>query len=271
MAGFGGAGGGLFGDPFGTGGPLHVTGARAVAGQVVRVVYDEVPIFHSAAGASDALNPDNYSISVVSGQATAPVPVGVGPLLVVGPVAGVPAGDFRAVDLHVDRAFVFGITYRVSVIRVAAAAGGALGAPTTADFAGVVQVHVTRPPAKRLDNTDFANDPFVGKFVVDDSGDIAIQAGLAAVRKRILRRLVTPRNAFAFLPGYGVGLRLKDLYAVRQIQSLKTDVLAQVGQEPEVTAVSVSVSLDATGFIALDIKAQTRSGVVPVSLSGNAA
>lgn len=93
----GGYGQEAFGDPFGAGGPLHVVRARAVAGQVVRVTFNEEPVAISPAGLFDAFNPTNYQFSIVSGQATAPQSVGVDEALIRGPVAGIQLGPTLAV------------------------------------------------------------------------------------------------------------------------------------------------------------------------------
>jgi len=258
----GGYGQEAYGDPLGGGGPLHVVRARALKGQVVRVVYDEEPVHKSAAGFEDALNPENYVFSIVSGQAVTPQAVGVDLLMVQGPAAGpVLAGDERAFDVHTDRELVVGVRYRVTVVSVRSKFGGMLGFPVAADFSGIVPLPRTLPPPRLLDLVDFASDPFGQEgFKIDTGGDVAIQGGFEGLRKRIFRRLVTPKNAFAFLPGYGVGLRLNQPQSVRVLQSLQIDIKQQVEEEPEVQAATVALRQDPQGILFITLRAKTKQG-----------
>lgn len=257
-----------FGDPLGSGGPVFVVRALAVAGQVVRVVFTEEPLHRSPAGAFDALNPSNYRFATASGQATAPVPVGVDRRIVVGPTYGVGNGTGpdvgleRGVDVHVDRQLIVGITYRVTAQQIAAMAGGGLGAPGTAVFPGVTRLDVTRPPERRLDLVDLANPPVLGHWLADAGGDLAAEEPAAGTKKRILRRLTTYRGGFSFLPGYGLAQRLKGIATVAQLAALKVDALGQVLAEPDVASATVDVSLSGDGVLVIAVRAKTRRGVV---------
>lgn len=249
-----------YGDPLGGGGSLHVIRARAVAGQVVRVTFDQEPIHRSPSGFSDALNPSNYSLTVVSGTATNPQAVGVGPTMVVGPAVSVQPGDERGFDVHTDRALISTIRYRVTAHGIKSKAGDDLGFPVAQEFMGMVLVHTTQPPQRRLDNTDILNSPFDGMLVVDDSGDLKAHSGIDVLKKRIFRRLTTSKNAFTFLPGYGVGLKLKEAAAPAQLQSLKSDIISQIKQEPEVAGVDAKLSLDGLGILTVTMDVKTRAG-----------
>lgn len=263
----GGYGREAYGDPFGAGGPLYVVRALAVAGQVVRVVFDEAPLANSPAGQSDALNPSNYLFDVVAGQATAPTAVGANAKLVVGPTNGVGNGtapgapDERAVDVHVDRQLIVGITYRVTVRAVLSALGIGLGAPYAASFPGVTKLSVVRPQARNQDLVDIGNPPFVGTWSVDDSGDLALDPSPdAGTRKRVLRRITTPFGAFSFLNGYGGRIRIKGVAGLADMAAWKDDMLQQILLEPDVVDAANSVSIDPSGVLTVDVKARTRRG-----------
>jgi hypothetical protein len=180
--------------------------------------------------------------------------------VVSGPAAGVSSGDERGLDLQVDRPMVIGVLYQVTARNIMSALGGALGFPISAQFAGVAKVREVRSPIRRVDLTDIASDPFEGGLIIDDSGDVAPQGGADGLRKRILRRLVTPKNAFAFLQDYGIGLRLKQPMSTRLLGELKADILRQVKLEPEIENAAVDMDLNGAGVLTVFIRGKTRAG-----------
>ena len=260
-----------WGDPYGIGGPLHVRRARAVESQVVRVVFDEPPLTRSASGTNDALNPLNYSVSIIDGAGTKPQVVGVSPVPIPAPAVAVYAFPETGIDVHVDRPLVVGILYKITVVNVLAKAGGALSSEDNADFVGNFVLDKVNPPSRALQFSDFKFDLFSatgGAYVFSDTGDIAIDDGLENVRKRILRRIATPKGAFRHLPDYGTTLRLKRPLATRELVPLKADVLQQVKQEPEVIDAQVLVTLDpAHGLLLLQVRAKTIKGLVDTGVA----
>lgn len=250
---------------FGAGGPLYVVRALPVTGRTVRVVFDEAPVFRSPAGPYDAMNPSLYFFSVDAGTATAPVATVVDPDLVEGPARGVGNGgavDERGVDVAVDRALIQGITYRVEVRDVRSTFSGILGSPYSQPFPGVVPLRETRltPRGRPRTNVDFKNDPFLGSWSADDSGDVAVQDAASGFRKRVLRRLMTFRDSFAFLKGYGVQARLKELAGLAEVAALKVDIERQIKREPETAAVSVDCSISAMNILTVSLRVRTKVG-----------
>lgn len=281
----GGFGAEAYGDPFGSGGPISVVRALAVAGQVVRVVFTEDPQRWSPAGTRDALNVANYLFSVVDGVAEAPVPVGVDHDSLAWPAYGVGNGgvpvydeggnflyiqsDERGVDVHVDRALVAGVRYRVTVKALVSAAGGDLGAPYSADLSGVTLIQETKRPERSQDLTDFWNRE--GRWVFD-GGDIAPEPPQSKVadvgiRKRALRRLGTQKAAFSWLPDYGLSIPLKGLATTAKMSQLRDEARPQLLREPEARAVETKVSVTGGGLTTVDARIKTRrSGTVPAKL-----
>lgn len=260
--GFGGSGfGGFF---LGGGGPLSVVRALAVAGQVVRVVFNEEPLHRSPAGASDALNPANYIFSVPAGNATAPTPVGVNRTLVVGPAYGVGNGvgasGERGLDVAVDRQLIVGVSYRVTVRDVQSMAGGALGSPDSGDFGGVTLVQETQLPVRNQDLVDFACPPSVGHVLIDDSGDIAVATPADGTVCRVFRRLTTKKDAFRWLRGYGTGIDHKGVAGTAQLGALKNDGTSQVKLEPDISDAAVTVTVQPVGIVLVQTRARTRRG-----------
>jgi hypothetical protein len=257
----GGLGFEALGDPFGAGGPLHVVRALAVEGQTVRVVFDEEPLHVGGAAQNDALNPGNYTVEILTGEGQDPVVVGVKPAMVTGPVYGVLMGDERAFDIQTDRQLVTGLVYEVTAANIKSKLGMGLGFPYSATFPGVVPVKSTLRPTRQLENMDLANTPVLGAFTVDDSGDVAPHGGSEGLRKRVVRRLVTPKGAFAFLPTYGVGLRLKNPASSRELVQFQADVVQQLSEEPEVATVNVKLSHNGNGVLTVQTQIKTRTGL----------
>lgn len=259
-----------WGDPYGVGGPLHVVRARAVESQTVRVVFDEPPRFLSRGATNDGKNPLNYQVAINNGEGTPPQVVGVKEDLQQFPAAGVLTVDERGVDVQVDRKLVAGVTYQVSVFNVISAVGGNLGFPTQANFGGISPLVAVDPPLRSREFFDFRWDPFAatgGAYVFDDGGDIARHTGLDNLRKRIIRRVTTPKNAFAHLPGYGTTLVLKQPMSVSQLAPLKQDLIQQVLQEPEVREAEIHLNLQGgQGILTIRILARTAFGLIDETL-----
>lgn len=247
----------------GAGGPLSVVRAVAVAGQVVRVVFNEEPVHVSAAGAADALNPANYWLEVPAGNATAPVPVGVDPDMVIGPTYAVGNGgsaNERGFDVAVDRQLVVGVTYKISVRNLQSLAGGTLGTPFAATFPGVTKLQETLLPQRNQDLVDFANPPAIGHWIFDASEDISPEAPDAGTRKRIWRRGFTKKNSYVHLPGYGSAIDHKGVAGPAKMATFRADYQNQIQQEPDVAAASVTANIQASGVAIIQVSAKTIRG-----------
>jgi hypothetical protein len=87
----------------------------------------------------------------------------------------------------------------------------------------------------------------LGSFGTTDGGDYANDSGSTNLKKRILRRLFTKKGAFLHLPGYGVGVTdyVKKLGTAANISALRSDAENQIGQEPDVDQVRVTVLINA--------------------------
>jgi hypothetical protein len=269
------------GDPFGGGGPIHLVRALAIASHIVRVVFDDEPLHNSPAGKYDARNPSNYIFTVFSGQLMGPPTVGFTPTvqcvgvnkklifnptldvngnLVVNPALGVLTNQV-GVDIHTDKPVVSGVVYTVRPINIKSRGGGSLGFPYTANFPGVIGVQQTQPPRQPRGFTDFSNDIALGAWTIDSTGDLALEFGLASLRKRIYRRLITQPGAFAWLPNYGVGIKNKEIAAIATLNPFRQEILRQVRQEPEVSDAEVNLSLIPEGVLEVRIKVRVLSGL----------
>lgn len=266
----GGYGADFFGELLGGGGPINVQRAVAMAGQVVRVAFNEEPLNKSGAGLSDALNPANYSLSVVTGQAKAPVPTTIIDV-VQGPGRGLGSSDW-GVDVAVDRAMAVAVVYQVSVSNIVSAMGGALGTPATANFMGISVPRLQVLPRKKPIWWDFSNPVAKGSLVVDDSGDIAVETDrVQNFKKRVFRRFFTTPNAFAFLKkGYGVGIALMEVASGAEIAAYRKSAIQQIQQEPETQSANVQITVTGNGIATVNWSAvlktgETASGSFPVN------
>jgi hypothetical protein len=72
---------------------------------------------------------------------------------------------------------------------------------------------------------------------------VATNQGLASLRKRVLRRLLTRRGAFPHLPGYGVGTaaEIKRLATPSVRARIVAEAEAQIRREPEVEEARASL------------------------------
>jgi hypothetical protein len=116
---------------------------------------------------------------------------------------------------------------------------------------------------------DLRYDTFDGLLVLDSRSDIDVQAGVEALQKRILRRLMSRPGGFFHLPRYGVGLRAKEVRRTTSLMVLRADVEAQVREEDEVEDVSVEVSAPTTGVLVVIVRASltwNRTMVLTVSV-----
>lgn len=243
---------------FGAGGPLTVIRAGAVASQVVRIVFNVEPSHRSAAGISDALNPSNYVFVVPGGNAGQPAPLGVDVTPVFGPGYLLGTTDV-GIDVHVDRALIFGVVYNIRARNILAAAGGGMGSPDNANFGGVVRVAEAKITQRNQDLVDFKSPANTGVLVIA-GGDIAIDTPDGGTKTRIFRRMFTKLNAFKALKGYGTATDLKGLGSTAKLGALKSNVTSQIGMEPDVAGVVVAVSQSSNGVTTVAPRVKTKRG-----------
>lgn len=250
----------------GPGDGLALVDALAVRENVVRLTFS-APVYLSGIGdPPDAARASLYAVTPVAGSSgsdgdpTRPVAVVRAELSSADDV-GAPAYG-RCVDLTLDRPMTSwpGI-YRVDVADawsadlsqelVAASAQVAalyreLLAPSLESPAltGDLANPQTRPALAA--GPVPASAAALGTFVYE-GGDYAIEA--TSLAKRAVRRVVTRKDGFAHLPGYGVGLpgELKRLARPSTVARLVSEAEAQIAQEPDVARVRVVATPDPGG------------------------
>jgi len=244
------------------GGSFAVIGCFAPAENIIRILFTQVPYY------SEIL--DKYDASDVSHYSIAPRPGTMGydgyDVRVVIPVQAIISLEVpNAIDVYLDRPMSpYPAQYTFSFTDIASSG---LSPIPDASFVVAGVYRKLQPqhedlvmPTSDLANpqtlssvqasglgTAFPSEVVPGVFVVDDSGDYALETGIQTVKKRILRRGVTDKGAFAHLPrNYGVGLlsACKKLGIPSVRQKYAADYQSQILQEPEVTACTVTALQD---------------------------
>ena len=243
-------------------------GVTAHRENVFRVEFSVPVYFSTLLDSRDAANPAKWTIAVVAGSVGMdgnPVrPLLVSEIFLPGPADGVASEDVgRFVDVISDRPMTpHPAAYEVSGVDIWAAdllsTLETIEFQTPAVFKRIEPPQISTPaPTRDIANSqtltaarsslpDPTNPLVLGTIQVDDTGDYAFDEGIVNLRKRIIRRLVTAKNAFAHLPGYGVGIPTygKRLSVSSVVQDLAADAETQIALEPDVSKVRVRPVID---------------------------
>lgn len=276
----------------GLGDGLELILAQAVRDNVVRLYFNRPIYFSRLSNPGDAALIERYELQTVAGTVgedglpVRPVSPAVAELATVEGAMG------QAIDLTVDRMFSpYPAEYVVVVNGLRATTGEVLTPGRTSfQFYGLAEFVPDLTPGEILVRGDIANPQTreavgvgvalseitaLGSYPVDETGDYALDQGLTSYRKRIFRRLTTRRGAFAHLPDYGVGLveQVKKLARAGTREALAAEAEAQIRQEPETAAVSVTVSQSLTepglSFFVVRARTKANDGVnlsVPITI-----
>lgn len=254
--------------PWGAGagvGAFGIVQAVAIRENVVRVTFTETPLFDAILTANDASNPARFTITPVAGTfgmdelPTRPVnPVRV-------EVAAVELSFGAVLDVTVDRPFSPTPSQYIIAANGLVSTSGALLDPSasSAQFTGLYRAMRVQSATAPIPSRDMANpqtysglvnagssDPYdadqLGTFPIDATGDYAFDDGLAQVKKRIIRRLMTRPGTFPSAPEYGVGIPSygKQLGSLAIRQRIAAEAQKQISAEPEVADASINLVTD---------------------------
>lgn len=297
-----------WGDGFGDGGwggpvePFELLTAEAVRENVIRLSFNAGVYASGLEDYWDALqvNPRlfaRYAIAVVTGttglDGRGVRPVGIVEAYAPGVSDGLETSELgRCVDLVLDRPMSpypakYSLTadYLMDLSLTSRLSTGGVEGPVTVIVDGLfkeVQPVSLDAPAKNRDihnpqTREALFDPIpdpdnplnLGTMVYDETGDYGFDEGITAYKKRILRRLITRKDGFVHLPGYGVGVLQygKKLALASTRMQLVADAEVQIRREPETAAVKVNLVPTTTpGYHRLEIRARMKSGAaVPLS------
>lgn len=256
--------------PYGDGSPapLNLLRAVATAENVVQLQFDQPVYWSGLLDEFDASQTQDFLVNIVAGtigldgnpvQPVAPATVAVSTVLPLG------AGPGTCLDVTLDRPMSSAPTlYTITVEDLASADLISLLSPTTLQFEGLYHLLSIPSVASPTPRRDFANPQTasnagalgvvsnvgLGTFVVDSSGDYAIDQGVESYKKRVMRRLMTVPGGFVHLgQGYGVGIPSlgKKLALASTRQQVKATAELQIMQEPETESVTVSTMMTQDG------------------------
>lgn len=267
-------------------GPLSLESAKAIRENVLRLTFTTTLYYSSILDPEDTSNPEKFLVTPVSGtygidgEATRPVTaVRIGHPTV---DDGILPGEVgRVFDITLDRAMTsYPGSYLVEIVDV-------YSTDLTLTYSGSIEIpalfkqivppqfqtgHLSRDIAnpQTLRGALAAGIPFpdatafLGTWRTDDTGDYAFDEGSENLRKRIMRRLITRKHAFAHLPGYGVGIPDlgKQLGVAARLASVQADAESQIREEPDVADVKVTILVDPSiaGLVRVRVFARPKQG-----------
>ncbi len=223
---------------------IAIVSATPISTHVVRVLLSKTPQLISAQLPGDALNPRTWKIVRTD--------TGVGFTIL---SISVP-NTSKTVDVRVLEALgSSNIEHLISADTLLDSAGNPVTPPSALPFFGLLSAALASHD-RRVADSKFAirdlNNPqgalpsgsTGGVYSISSAGDYQLHDGTDFVRKLIFRRLMTSKGGFRFLPGFGVGLRVKEPVPAGDLISLQKEIEDQVKLEPEVDKVRVSVAQD---------------------------
>lgn len=259
-----GYGGSSYGfDPYGTGGLFALEAAIATSENVVRLYFTETPYVSGLYDPEDGSLASHYAIAPVAG----PTGADGNPAIPVSPIFGQVGGDPSSIDVLLDRPMSpFPAQYIVTVTGVVQQGTMAPmnNDPSSTQYPGVYRELAPAQPRSAAPSRDIANPQtlqaiqsatpvvpislsaatkLLGTYVVDATGDYAVDEGVVSYKKRVLRRGMTSPGGFAFLPkSYGVGIpqHAKKLASMSTRARLAAAWQSQILEEPETKTATVT-------------------------------
>ncbi len=256
--------------------------ALPIRENVVRVEFSEAVHLTRLYEAIDAARPEKWTMTpdttTIGYSGDVARAVGIADVALATEEDGIEEADLgRFVNVTLDRPMTpFPASYTLEWVDIYAADQGSTSSGTAIVLATYrlltqPQVDVVRPtrdfanPQLFSDATVSVGDPFsLGTFGVADDGDYAFDEGLASLKKRVIRRLITKKGAFAHLPEYGVGIPYegKKLGTTAVLSRLSGEAEAQLRREPDVAQAKVTPFLDSErpGLVFFRIVVRQRAG-----------
>lgn len=263
---------------------LVVLFATPINSNTFRVYFESEPKNDSPLSAVDALLRDNWVLQLVSSPTSALIAEPEIERIENGQDAstflatlGIAAPGGYSLDARTARPLVLGETYRVilsTAIEKADGSGNLLPDPDDrADFPGIAAPPTRRVLApsqsRQFGLLDYRYDFFEGRYLLDPGTDYDLHGGVEALKKRIVRRLISAPGGFVHLEGYGASLRVKEVLDATELAETRARIRRQVLSEKEVQKVGVEVSFTAgVLFVKIDVRTRTNSFRLDVESEG---
>ena len=233
---------------------FYVVSALATGSNTFRVWFSEPPRFTTPIAADSAANMTNFVLTRTDTG-------GVIQLLGASQVAD----DALALDfvrLGVWESHL--ITYHIQAgdTLVSTVAAHALIDPKYAEFLGLpasVQPLEETQELADLRNPQTDETRINGGLVVSTAGEYQLEAGVSLVKKLIIRRIVTERDSFVHLQGYGESVSPARFWTTVDLMLFQTSLERGVRKEPEVESARVAITLAASGVLTVGVRARLRN------------
>lgn len=264
---------------------LQLIGAIAVRENVVRLVFSQPVYYSKIFDRYDASNAVHYAMTPVNGsldgneeptRAVRVVDVALPDTTSNPPVLQGEIGFF--IDIMLDRpmssypaSYMVGITdlqnadgssqLPIAVAQVDAAYRELQ--PASFEIAAPIRDFANPQTSGALANAGTDEMSALATYVASDDGDYAFDEGSTGRKKRVLRRLITKKNGFAHLPGYGLGILSygKRLARIDAIGKLTTDARLQVQKEPDVAKAIVGAEVGSQpSLVRLNVGIKPKGG-----------
>lgn len=240
---------------------MALTEWRQSSTKSVDITFDRDPRHLDQKSPIDGTNPSNY---VVTGP--------VAPL-VERRIQWIEHIEYGVLRIWFDGDFVPGEQYQIDVSGIVSTnpvymtpatvlftAFGAAGVPVPLELETLDAYDIRNPLADR----DAPTGAALGQVVLDETGDLDVEARRRYLRKRIFRRLGTRKGAMLHLPDYGLEIDSKRLLKAAELRKLQVDAETQIKNEPGVRAVRVSVRQIRPGLVYLKIKVRDKFGSLDI-------
>lgn len=260
--------------------PFSVIFATPINSNTIRVFLTREPRHFSPLAIDDALRRTNWTVILVLPKVDPRVdepeieqvenPLPAADYLA---TLGIVEPEAWSVDIRLARRIVASERYEVTVSAAVLTPDGSAVDPAedsaiTPGRIGFRGRRSLRPPATRTESVDLKYDTFTGVYQLDPRLDIDTHGGDEALRKRIIRRIVSTPGGFRHLEDYGAGMRVKELMNQTEVAGTRARILEQVKREEEVLRASVDVRFGG-GVLFISVTVKARSGTIRIGLESS--
>lgn len=253
---------------FGGIGKITIKGVLVTGARDLVIIWDRVPRFRNDGALKDASERSNYLLVAVDPT----IDTKDGPVVPHGSVVPkrtpIPRllvrdkADPTQILVTVDTDMEPGAEYDLTVYRIEAETGETIAGPLTWRLRGLgLPAEPIIRSALRLRQDpylDIANAAIPGVelagWVMGPGGRFLRHGGIASLRKRVFRRIITSAREMQILgPDYGADLQIGVLARPSTLQLWANRIQTGVSQEPDVASVQVRVSTPTSGAEQVDI------------------
>ena len=228
--------------------------AIAINSHTCRVFFDKPMKAINAGDINDALTASAYTFEIISGTGIIPEAISVVKV------------DSQTFDIKVSTPFLT-VQYRVwAGIELQTQTGAPPAGQRYADFQGFDK-YQTDPTDDYGDikKCHLPNSPVAGRFGITDTGDIAIQQGVSALYKRLLRRLITKKGGYVFYSDFGIKYKINKNIKPRDLPELEADAKRQLLIDDMVQDADVKVIIMATNIVMLFARVISDLGMIDIN------